>query len=218
MNKRLVGLVCWRIIMNCPFCQCGEMSVSDKKDFEEDFYSLYQVAIPKNLPLYNCYKANIYELAKKLSSIFFAYRGESINLISKDIDICKCSVIYSLSALSTNPEIEFEQLIESKVLTKSKLEKITVFDFNQEGIFKIKLNAIFQEIDEYPENSVRYILNYCRISLFEFREILKVYLGFNIKRLFIDLDKPFTSNFLNELAESNAWYNFKNEEPFHMVT
>ena len=201
--------------MNCPVCNCSELSSSEAHDFAEDFYSLYQVNIPENFPLYKCYNQNFYELAKKLCSVFFAYRGESINLIAKETSTCKCSVIFSLSAISNQPEMEFNQLIENPVFYKLKLEDISVSELDTyEVIYRIKLNAIFQELEESPDSSLRDILNFCRLRLVDFRTILKDYLGMEIDSLFLPIDEPLEADFLRELTNSFAWIEYEEMKKF----
>ena len=201
--------------MNCPICNCCELSSSEAYDFAEDFYSLYQVHIPENLPLYKCYNQNFYELAKKISLVFFAYRGESINLIAKETSTCKCSVIFSLSAISNQPEMEFNQLIESPVLYKFKLEEVSVSELDSyEAIYKIKLNSIFQELEESSDSSLRDILNFCRLRLVDFRLILKDYLGMKIDNLFLPIDEPLAEGFLRELTKSFAWIEYEEMKKF----
>tara|TARA_R110000772_G_scaffold251369_1_gene366326 strand:- start:290 stop:970 length:681 start_codon:yes stop_codon:yes gene_type:complete len=191
MNKRLVGLVCWRIIMNCVYCNSPVLSGEAFKKYQKSFSEVfYGESLPINSSVFSCYNKNKFKLSHTLFKLYQVFRGESIADIASEVGACPGSVIFSISQGVANPKDYFDYVRSDDSLLNVSLNKLDKPFFELEtSYFRATLNAIYEELDEYDVQLTQAdILSTCKLNKDEYYRIIVDFLGIDLGSFNISLD------------------------------
>lgn len=203
--------------MNCPFCGAKPSSVDEITNFTEKFNELFVSSGTNSSPLFGCDLTNFEELAHIINEISWAYRNETISYISQSSKICKSVVITTLIELSVKKQ-QFEYILSEKHFVNSRLDFLDLLPIeNHEEFNRLRLNALFQEIEEAcynPSQTLRELLSASNMNILEFREILEETYKLDIKKKFFPLDEVIQDDLLNLLTSSDKWKVYLATKPF----
>lgn len=214
------------IVMNCVFCGAEALSDHQIKILESDFADLFSTQLSAKAPLFTCNLSNLKVLADTINSILWAYRNESLNLIARQASVCKGSVLVSLiSICGENKNLcgdnkTYDVVAEEKWLQRLKIDMIGLLPVNREKpeeLIRLKMNALFQEMEEYGVFTLREMLNACRLNILEFREILSEHFRADIKSCYFDLNKPMDSYLKSILVRSHDWLLYQENKYYFNV-
>jgi len=191
MNKRLVGLVYLRIIMNCAYCNSPVLSGLALKKYQKSFPEVfYGESLPVNSLAFSCYKQSKYKLSHTLFRLSQVFRGESISDIASEVNVCPGSIIFSISIGSANSKEYFDYVSSDDSLLNFNLNKLAKPFFESEtSYFKAIINAIYEELDEYDIQLTQAdILSTCNLNECEYYRIIVDFLGIDLGSFNLKLD------------------------------
>ncbi|MFY8297570.1 hypothetical protein AAEU28_02010 [Pseudoalteromonas sp. SS15] len=203
--------------MNCPFCGAKPSSVDEIINFTEMFNDLFVTSGTISSPLFRCDLERFEELVHIINEISWAYRNETISYISQSSKVCKSVVITTLIEVSGKRQ-QFEYILSEKHFVNSRLDFLDLLPIDDsEGFNRLRLNALFQEIEEAyydPSQTLRELLNASNMNILEFREILEETFKLDIKKKFFPLDEVIQDGLLNLLTSSDEWEVYLAAKPF----
>lgn len=191
MNKRLVGLIYLRIIMNCAYCNSPVLSGVALKKYQKSFPDVfYGESLPIGRSVFSCYNPSKYEISHRLFKLSQIFRGESISDIASEVNVCPGSINFSISIGAANPKEYFDYVSSDDSLRNVNLNKLAKPFFESEtSYFKAIINAIYEELDEYDIQLTQAdILSTCKLDKGEYYRIIRDFLGIDLDSFNINLD------------------------------
>lgn len=191
MNKRLVGLICLRIIMNCAYCNSPVLSGLALKKYQKSFPEVfYGESLPINSLVFSCYNQSKYKLSHTLFKLYQVFRGESIADIASEVGACPGSVIFSISQGAANPKGYFDYVRSDNSLLNVPLNKLDKPFFESElSYYRATVNAIYEELDEYDVQLTQAdILSTCKLNKAEYYRLMVDFLCIDLDSFNLKLD------------------------------
>ena len=187
MNKRLVGLVCWRIIMNCPVCNFTNAPNLIKEEFKYVFESVesYFLEDFQETESDPSLDSKLYGVVFCLNRFYFSYRNESIKDISADTGVCCSCVIDAIASLEDYPE-----QCRRKIMSYHKFETVPIHHFPlsylniNSNLDNLRSNALLEAYDFNNCSTVEELISDTDICSEKFNFLMDKYFKIDMESLY----------------------------------
>ncbi|WP_405633083.1 hypothetical protein [Pseudoalteromonas sp. Ld20] len=217
-NKRLVGLICLRIIMNCPICNSSDTPNFIKENFKYIFESSTSNFLSSNQEFDSelIFDSRLDDLISYLNKFGFSYRDESIKDISIYAELCSSCVVDAISALEDNPEQS-----RRKIKSSHNYETVPIHHFSlsylniKSQLDTLRANALLESYDFSHCSTVNELLNDTDISIKDFNTLVEDYFKIDVE-LFAELPKvDFYDELIRRMKDSEVGIKYKEQRPLY---
>ena len=206
MNKRLVGLIYLRIIMNCSVCNFTNASNIIKEKFKSVFecVDLYFLQDLQETESDQRLYSNFYDLVCCLNMFNFSYRNESIKDISADTGVCCSCVIDAVASLEDSPE-----QCRRKIMSYHKFETVPIHHFPlshlniKSNLDNLRVNALLEAYDFNCCTTMEELISDTDISIEQFHFLMGKYFKIDMELLYELPEDDFFYVLINKMQNSD---------------
>ena len=212
MNKRLVGLVCWRTIMNCPVCNFTNAPNLIKEKFKYVFESVDSYFLPdfQETESEPSLDSKLYGVALCLNRFYFSYRNESIKDISIDTGVCCSCVIDAVASLEDSPE-----QCRRKIMSYHKFETVPIHHFPlsylkiKSNLDNLRVNALLEAYDFNCCTTMEELISDTDISIEQFHFLMSKYFKIDMELLYELPEDDFFYVLINKMQNSDLGSDYR---------
>ncbi len=212
MNKRLVGLVYWRIIMNSPVCNFTNAPNLIKEKFKYVFESVGSYFLPdfQETESDPSLDSKLYELASCLNRFYFSYRNESIKDISIDTGVCCYCVIDAVASLEDSPG-----QCRRKIMSYHKFETVPIHHFPlsylniKSNLDNLRVNALLEAYDFNCCTTMEELISDTDISIEQFHFLIGKYFKIDMELLYELPEDDFFYVLINKMQNSDLGSDYR---------
>ncbi|OUS72076.1 hypothetical protein B5G52_09490 [Pseudoalteromonas sp. A601] len=214
-SKRLVGLICWRIIMNCPACNSSKLYTFILKNFENTFNSYFNLDDTDLCDNTLNYHSIAISIGRVLHHLTFSYRNQSLEDIAEETDTCVCSVIAAFSALESNSYQLNQQLINNKSLHRKPISDTPLTFIQSDKLNQLKANAIFESYDFAGCLNLRDLLSEAELSFDDFIVLLKTHFEIDLDIITSEDEDDYFKVLIEEMMNSESRCKYEEQRRFY---
>lgn len=214
-SKRLVGLICWRIIMNCPVCNSSKLYTFILKNFESTFNSYFN--LDNKAPCDNTinYHSIVISIGRVLHHLTFSYRNQSLKDIAEETETCVCSVIAAFSALEKNSYQLNQELIHNKSLHRKPISDTPLTFIQSDKIGQLKANALFESYDFSGCLNLKDLLCEAELSFKDLIDLLESHFEIDIDIITSEEENNYFNVLIEEMMNSESRCKYEEQRRFY---
>ncbi len=218
MSKRLVGLICLRIIMNCPICNSSDAPNIIKENFKYIFESATTHLLSTNQELDSelIFDPRLDDLVRYLDKFGFSYRDESINDISIYAELCCSCVVDAISALEDNSD-----QCRRRIMSYNQYELVPIHHFPlsylniKNRLDTLRANALLESYDFNHCSNLNDLLDDTDIAIKDFNALVEGYFKIDVE-LFEELPKvDFYDELIRRMKDSDVGIKYKEQRSLY---
>ena len=214
-SKRLVGLICWRIIMNCPVCNSSKLYTFILKNFESTFNSYFNLDDKAPCDDTLNYHSIAISIGRVLHHLTFSYRNQSFEDIAEETETCVCSVIAAFSALENSSYQLSQQLMHNKSFHRKPISDTPITFIQSDKLNQLKVNAIFESYDFAGCLSLRDLLSEAELSFEDLIVLLKTHFEIDIDIITSEDEGDYFNVLMEEMMTSESRCKYEEQRRFY---